>query len=108
MLIYPVPFSAKEEEKLIFNLNTREVLVMSSGIGLGIIASAILAAALNTFIIYCIPLAIPFVGVAFLLAFIKVNRAGATLTLNEYALRKLKYNNRSRHYLRYRKLEVDK
>jgi uncharacterized protein YacL len=102
MRIYPVPFSAQEEEKLIFNLSAREVLVMSIDIGAGLIMAGILARALHTFMLYCIPVAIPFVIAAFILAFTKITRSGCQLTLDEYVRRLIKYNRRPRHYLRYR------
>lgn len=105
MRFYPVPFSAKEEEKLVFNLSVREVLIMAVGIGIGLAVAGIASAFLNTFLIYCIPLGLPFVGVAALLAFVKVNKGGCIMTLENFALRKFNFQQKPRHYLKERRVE---
>jgi uncharacterized protein YacL len=104
MRFYPVPFSAKEEEKLVFNLSVREVLIMAIGIGIGLAIAGIASVFLNTFLIHCIPLGLPFVGLAVLLAFVKVNKSGCIMTLENYALRKLKFQQKPRHYLKERRV----
>lgn len=105
MRIYPVPFSSKEEAKLIFNLAPREVLILSIGVGAGLVVAAILAAILGTFMLYCIPAAIPFIAASAILAFTKVKRAGCEMTLDDYVKRTVFYNRRPRHYLCLRSAE---
>ncbi|NLE06015.1 MAG: PrgI family protein [Crenarchaeota archaeon] len=104
MRFYPVPFSAKEEEKLVFNLSVREVLIMSVGIATGLLFAKITSVFLNTFFIHCIPLGLPFVGVAALLAFVKVNKGGCVMTLENFALRKIYFQQKSRHYIKERQV----
>lgn len=102
MQFYSVPFSTKEEEKLAFNLTAREVLIMSIGIAIGLFVAKIASIFLDTFIIYCVPLGLPFVGIAALLAFVKIDKGGCIMTLGNYALRKINYRQKPRHYLKER------
>jgi uncharacterized protein YacL len=105
MRFYPVPFSAKEEEKLVFNLSVREVLIMAVGISTGLLFAKISSIFLNTFFIYCVPLGLPLFGLAALLTFVKINKGGCIMTLENYAIRKFKFQQKPRHYLKGRRVE---
>lgn len=102
MRYYPVPFAAKEEERLVYNLTTREVLILAVGIALGLLTAWLMSKALHTFIIFCSPFGLPSVGIAVLLAFIRVKKNDCVMTLDNYMLRKIFYAQRPRHYLKYR------
>jgi len=102
MRYYPVPFSTKEEEKLVFSLSVREVLIMAVGTALGLVTAKIASAALETFFIYCVPLGLPFVGLAALLAFVKVTKSDCVMTLENYILRSISFKQRPRHYIKER------
>lgn len=103
MRFYPVPFSAKGEEKLVYNMAIREVLIISIGIGLGLGAAGILSLMLHTLILFCIPVALPFIGLAAIIAFTRINKNDNELTLDAYFFRLIKYKQRPRHYLKIRK-----
>lgn len=100
MRYYSVPFSTKEEEKLLFNLSTKEVLVFGSGIIIGVLFAGILALILNTYMLFCLPVALPFVGLAAILALKKIKRSGCELTVGDYLIYKYRFNNRNHHYVR--------
>lgn len=100
MRYYPVPFSAEEEEKLIFDYSTKEVLVFGGGIVTGLICAKILSLILATYMLYCLPMLIPFGGIGAVLAFKKVVHGDAVLTVGDYLLAKYKYKKRPRHYLK--------
>jgi uncharacterized protein YacL len=105
MRFYPVPFSAKEEEKLAFNLTTREIMVLSIGITLGLLVAWLTSLILDTYFIFCIPIGLPFVGISALLAFVKVNKSDAVMTLENYIFRLIRFKQRPRHYLKERQKE---
>lgn len=105
MRFYPVPFSAKEEEKLVFNLSVREVMIMSVGTAIGLLFVKIVSLFLDTFFIHCIPLGLPFVGIAALLAFVKINKGGCVMTLENFTLRKFCFQQKPRHYLKKRQVD---
>lgn len=102
MRYYRVPFDAKDEEKLAFNLTVREILIMSVGLGLGLLTAWIASTILSTLLLYCVPFGLPFVGLAAMLAFVKVNKNGCVMTLEKYAYRKIIFSQRPRHYLKIR------
>jgi len=100
---YSVPFSSKNDEKLIFNLSTRELLICGSGVLLGVLVAGIVSLCIKAYMISCLPVAIPFSAVGALLAFKKVNKIGCQMTLYDYLLRKYYFSKRPRHYLHVRK-----
>lgn len=75
---------------------------MAIGIGLGLFAAWFMSKILHTFIIFCSPFALPFVGIAALLAFIRVKKNDTIITLDDYISRKILFKQRPRHYLKYR------
>jgi|LSQX01.2.fsa_nt_gb hypothetical protein len=102
MQYYRVPFDTKGEEKLAFNLTLREIMILSTGGGIGLFVSWVASLIISTQMLFCTPFAIPFVGVAMLLAFVKINRDGCVMTLEKYLYRKFIYEQRPRHYLKIR------
>jgi len=100
---YPVPFSTEGEEKLIFNFTVKESLILGGGIFLGLIAAGLLAAVLKTYVLYCLPLVLPFAAAGAVLALMKVNKEGCEMTVADYLIHLYRYKNRARHHLRLRK-----
>jgi hypothetical protein len=77
---------------------------MTVGIATGIIVAKIGSILLNTFLLFCIPLGLPFVGIAALLAFVKTDKSGCVMTLENYIIRLINYQRRPRHYVKRRQV----
>lgn len=102
MRLYPVPFTTQGEEKMIFNMSARQVLIIGIGLILGFSTAAILAKALKTFTLFCLPVALPFLAVAAFLAFTRIKRFGRELSMGDYIYLKFCYKHEPKHYLRFR------
>jgi len=105
---YPVPFSTKEEDKLIFNLSTKQTLIIGASAILALIAAGIMAAILQTQMLFCLPIGIPVVFIGAILALKKLNISGCELTAGDFIFLKYKYSQRNRHYIAERKGEGEK
>jgi len=97
--IYPVPFSTKEEDKLIFNLSTKQSLIIGISVILALIAAGLLAAIIQTQMLFCLPIGLPIVFVGVILAIKKLSVSGCEITAGDYLLYRYKYNQRKRHYI---------
>ncbi len=105
MKIYPVPFSTKEEDKLIFNLSTKQTLIVGLSIIMALFAAGIMAAILQTQMLFCLPIGVPIVFIGAILALKKLNISGCELTAGDYMFLKYKYSQRNRHYIARRREE---
>lgn len=102
MRLYPVPFTTQGEEKLIFNMSARQVLIVGIGLMFGFIAAVILSKVLKTFTLYCVPVILPFIAIAAFLAFTKRKKYGRELSMGDYIYLKFCYSLEPKHYLRCR------
>jgi hypothetical protein len=102
MRLYPVPFTTQGEEKLIFNLTIKQVLVIGLGSIVGFTAMTILSKILGVLMLYCLPVMLPFLGISIFLALAKKNKSGRSLELGEYVFLKFCYKHQPKHYLRFR------
>jgi len=100
---YPVPFSTKGEERLLFNLTLRELAWLLGGLAAGLGASGLLAAMLKTFMLFCLPAALPFLGLAWVLATWKVKEIDHREMLDRHLLNGFLYKHRSHDYINYRR-----
>lgn len=103
MRTYPVPFSTKGEDRLLFNLTLRELAWLLAGLAAGLGASSLLAAATNKFMLFCLPAALPFVGVAWLLATWKVKEVDHREVLDRHLFNAVLYRYRPHDYINYRR-----
>lgn len=99
MKVYPVPFSAKEEDKLIFNLSTKEALIIGVSIVVGLFAAGIGSVALHSQMLFCLPLGLPFIFAGAVLALKRLNISGCEMTAGDYILYRYSFKQRNRHYL---------
>ncbi len=99
MRLYPVPFSTKEEDKLLFNFSTKQVLIMGTSILLALLLAGILATILQTHMLFCLPIGAPVVFIGVILAVKKLRIAGCEITAGDYIYLKHKYSQRNRHYI---------
>lgn len=99
MRYYPVPFSSKEEDKLIFNLSAKEVLIIGGGVIMGLLVAGISSVLMKTFMIFCLPMGIPFALLGTVLALKKVTYSGCEMAAGDYWILKYKFKQRDRHYL---------
>lgn len=103
---YVVPFSTKEEERLVFNLALKECMWL----GCGLIAAALMAG-VPAFIfqvsmpelLYLLPLAIPPMAVSGFMAFKKVKQLDNYVKVDVFLWNKWRFKNRTRDYIMYRR-----
>jgi hypothetical protein len=100
---YRVPFSTKEDKKLIFNLTTHEFMSIMIGGVVGLAAAGIAVAAFHIPFLLCLPLAVPFVGGAAYMAFKKLKKVDMVMTFGSYLYKKLCFKIRPKHYILFRK-----
>ncbi len=99
MKVYPVPFSTKEEDKLIFNLSTKQSLIIGASVILALITAGLLTAILQTQMLFCLPIGLPVIFVGVILAMKKIEISGCEMTTGDYLFYRYKYSQRKRHYL---------
>lgn len=102
MAVYRVPLSAKGEIKLVFGLTTAQVFAL----GLGLLGTAIIAGAmkwaLDSMLLFCIPFGLPALIAGVIFAFFPKHTTGGNMSLGEYYVKKMRFGDRPRHYLRLR------
>ncbi|SFH34414.1 PrgI family protein [Desulfotomaculum arcticum] len=106
MKYYPVPFSAREETPFIFGLYVREMLWIGAGIIVGLVIALIIFVPIGAklqYLILCLPVMIPFVGLSFYLARKRVKEDDRYETLDRHLIKKLKYKYRPHTYLNFRR-----
>lgn len=104
---YPVPFSTKEEDKLLFNLSTKQVLIIGSSVLLALIMAGVMAATLQTYMLFCIPIGIPVVFIGVVMALKRLNISGCEITVGDLLFLKYKFTQRNRHYIAQRRAKEE-
>lgn len=105
MRAYDVPFTTQGEEKLIFNLSVKQVLIIGISAAVGFLAANILSKILDTFLLFCFPVALPFIGIGAILAFTKIKKHGKEFNFGEFLYYKTLYKYQPKHFLRKRHFE---
>ena len=103
---YRVPFSTSEDEKLVFNLSTKECLWFGAGVISSIVVVGIPALILQLSlpkIVYLLPLALPTMGICSYMALKKVNEFDKLVKVDVSIWNKFKYKRRAHNYCLFRK-----
>lgn len=103
-----VPFSVKEEAKLVFNLSARQCLWFMAGFFVALIFIGIPALMMRlpvTKTLLLAPLALPPLGLAYYLALIKIKAFDHDVGADIYHWRKFVYQRRRHGYYNFRKGE---
>lgn len=104
MRYYPVPYSTKEEAKMIFNLSSREFALLLGGALAGIVLAVLLSAITRVyFFILAIPCVPLFFGAGAYIAFKSVKEIEAKVTLDKHYMNVVKYKMRPHIYIMYRR-----
>lgn len=99
---YMVPFSTKEEDRLLFNLTARQCLWLAGGLMFGLAAAFIPAAAFRIpfpMALVFVPFGLPFLGAGSYLAFKKVRDYDHDVSADVHLFRKMQYRFRPHDYI---------
>lgn len=105
MRYYQVPFSSAGEDRLFFNLTFQDSVIVGVGVCLGLLTAKIISVITGAPILICLPTAIPFAAAGVLLVIVPVRHIDGQISLFQYCIRRIRFNRRSRHFLRIRKEE---
>ncbi len=103
---YRVPFSTKNDEKLVFNLSARECLWLGGGVITAIVLVGIPALIMQLplpKILYLLPLGLLSLGASVYMAFAKVKNFDKHVKVDTNFWYKLKYSKRPHCYYQFRK-----
>ena len=103
---YKVPFSTKEDEKLVCGMSGRECLWVGSGLVLAVILVAVPAAILELTVIktlYLLPLGLLPVGAGVYMAFAKIKNFDKYVKADVNIWYKFKYNKQPHGYYQFRR-----
>jgi len=101
---YPVPYSTKEEVKLVFNLSTREFSLLLGGILAGVALAGVLSLITGVYffimVIICVPLLF---SIGLYASFKTMKEVDRKVTLDEHYLKAIRYRMRPHSYILYRR-----
>ena len=104
MRYYPVPYSTKEEVKLVFNLSTREFSLLLGGILTGVALAGFLSLVTGVYFFIMVVICVPVLFCLGLYAsFKRVKEVDKNVTLDEHYLKAIKYRMRPHSYILYRR-----